>query len=176
MQKATRLATYDGHCLVVTWCMNTAALNWIWNPTCNQWSSHRDEVMCFDTDGWVIDMASDFYKPIPTIHNNYMQQKRKLNVHTAAAVFCSRRCTNSCLFRRNVGTGELAQMPELYFINSRNRIAALTDINREHRNALENIIMIKSKTIKTVQTTSKIQLYYIIHHYKINQKTFFKHY
>jgi len=46
---------------------------------------------------------------------------------TAAVVCCSRRCTNNSLFRRKVGTGELATMPELYFTSNRNRIAALTE-------------------------------------------------
>jgi len=49
-------------------------------------------------------------------------------------VCCSLRCTNSSLFRRNVGTGELATMPELYFISSRNLIAALTQ--HKHSNHL----------------------------------------
>ena len=65
---------------------------------------------------------SCFHFAILNFTNN---NELKLNVHTAAAVFCSRRCINSCLFRRNVGTGELAHMPELYFISSRNRIDAL---------------------------------------------------
>jgi len=35
------------------------------------------------------------------------------------------------LFRRNVGTGQLANIPELYFISKRKRIAALAQQQAE---------------------------------------------
>ena len=46
VRKATRSVVYDGHRWAMTWCMNTADLNWIWNLTGNKWSSWRDEAMC----------------------------------------------------------------------------------------------------------------------------------